>query len=82
MTKREIAYEVDRPVRTAKRCPSCGATNFQGPLLRGPIVNGELQPREVLYQCVGCNTVKPIGELEDYELPKVVVTDRGESRSD
>ena len=55
--------------KTAKRCPACQATVFQGPFQRGPIVDGMMTVRETLYQCVNCHAVRPLEQFEDYPLP-------------
>ncbi len=53
--------------KTLKRC-ACGATRFQGPFTRGEIVNGKFIVQETLYQCVQCNTVKPLEQIADHTV--------------
>ena len=48
--------EKKEKTKTIKKC-ICGATVFQGPFQRGPIVDGVQIVREILYQCVNCNRV-------------------------
>lgn len=57
----------DESPKTAKRC-TCGASVFQGPFQRGPIVDGLQIVRETLYQCVNCNRVAPLEQFEDFPL--------------
>ena len=68
-----VTKQTDSGSKTIKQCPQCGATVFQGPYTRGPIENGKLQPRDVLYQCVGCNRVAALGDISDHatEIPLV-----------
>lgn len=54
--------------KTLKQCPDCGATIFQGPFHRGPIVNGKQEVSETLWQCVNCNRVRPVEGLDDHEV--------------
>ena len=54
--------------KTLKQCPNCGATVFQGPFQRGPIVNGKHDAQETLWQCVNCNRVSPVDGLADHEV--------------
>jgi len=54
-------------VKTVKMC-ECGATRFQGPFTRGEIVDGEFRVLETLYQCVGCNRVKPLEHIADHTV--------------
>ena len=53
--------------KVVKMC-ECGATRFQGPFTRGEIVDGEFRVLETLYQCVGCNRVKPLTQITDHEI--------------
>lgn len=40
-----------------EKCPYCASTIFQGPFIRGPIINGQVVETERVYQCMGCNQV-------------------------
>lgn len=51
-----------------KRCPQCKATVFQGPSMRGEIVDGQFLVRETLYACVTCHAVRPMEQLESFTL--------------
>jgi len=45
---------------------------FQGPFQRGEIINGKLEVREILWQCMGCNKVGPLEAFKEeaFERPK------------
>lgn len=53
----EVAVGGEPVALEPEKCPFCASTIFQGPFVRGPIVNGEVIERERLFQCMGCNQV-------------------------
>lgn len=61
--------ETVQPERPAiKQCPNCGATIFQGPFFRGEIgMDGTMVTvRETVFQCMGCNAIKGLHELNNH----------------
>ena len=56
--------------KTLKRC-ECGATRFQGPFSRGEIVDGIFLAQEMLFQCLGCNRVRPLDEIPDHTVEHI-----------
>lgn len=52
--------------KVIKKCPSCGATVFQGPYHRGEIVNGEFEAKETLYNCANCHRPLAVSEMVDH----------------
>ena len=69
MAKDKPVEEELKKDRTLKTCPSCHATRFQGPFQRGEIINGNFVVIEVLYQCVNCNRVVPVEQMEEFTVP-------------
>lgn len=70
MPEEESPKKTRKATKITKRCPNCGATIFQGPVQRGPIVGDVHQVKETLYTCVNCHALKALHELDDYELPQ------------
>ena len=62
-----MPIEKKEKTKTIKKC-ICGATVFQGPFQRGPIVDGMQIVRETLYQRVNCNRVDALEKFEDFPI--------------
>ena len=54
--------------KVIKKCPSCGATLFQGPYGRGEIANGEFVVKETLYNCANCHRPLALHEMIDHPV--------------
>lgn len=52
-------------LKTEKECPKCHSTMFQGPHLRGRIVDGKFMPSEELFSCLGCHAVLSVADMQD-----------------
>ena len=64
MTKKaEVVQDSVQSADTLGECPSCKATIWQGPFMRGPIRNGEFAANETLFQCMNCHAVMPIEQM-------------------